>query len=134
MMKSESNIIREHLSRYKSLLDRLMQFAVDVIKFLRKFENTVEFRVIKYQLIKAVTSSGANYDESQAASSLPDFSNKIKIALREMRESNYWLKMISKLINSTDPELEKLLNESEELKRILGSIAVKSMKSNSKKN
>lgn len=61
----------------------------------------------------------------QAASSRADFSNKIKISLREMRESNYWLR-ICLHSNFDDKDLiEKLLEESSELKNILGSICSK---------
>ena len=131
-MSEELNIIKEQLTRYQSLLDRLTQFAVDVIMLLRKLDNSVELRVIKYQLIKSCTSSGANYDEAQAASSIADFSNKIKISLKEMRESNYWIKIILKINDSHISELKHLLNESDELKKILGSIAVKTTKSRSR--
>ena len=43
------------------LSNRLLIFAINVIKFLRKLLNTSEYKVIKYQLIKSSTSSGANY-------------------------------------------------------------------------
>jgi len=124
-MSEELNIIKEQLTRYQSLLDRLMQFAVDVITLLRKLDNSVELRVIKYQLIKSCTSSGANYDEAQAASSIADFSNKIKISLREMRESNYWSKICIALKFGNQAEAERLRVESSELKNILGSICSK---------
>jgi len=41
--------------------ERLFKFAIDVIKFLRNIKNTPEISVMKYQLTKAATSSGANY-------------------------------------------------------------------------
>jgi four helix bundle protein len=89
--------------------------------------ETTEYRVIKHQLIKSVTSAGANYEEAQAGSSRADFNNKIRIALREMRETNYWLRIIGDLSdnNTRDEELKQLLMESDELKSILGSIAQK---------
>lgn len=109
------------------LQERLFNFAVDVLKFMKHFPNQPELNVIKYQLAKSATSSGANYEESQAGSSKADFRNKVRIALREMRESNYWLRIII----STEPdiinkdELKALIVESEELKKILGSIVTK---------
>ena len=110
------------------LSQRLFVFAVNVIKFLRKLDNSPEIKIIKYQLTKSSTSSGANYEESQAASSRADFFNKIKISLREMRESNYWLRII-KAANTCPVELndklDELINESKELKNILGSISSK---------
>ena len=111
----------------RNLLDRLLEFSIRVIKFLRKVENTIEFKAIKYQLIKAATSSGANYEEAQGAASKPDFINKIRIALKEMREANYWLLVLNGVLEnkSLKPELIELIDESEELKKILGSICKK---------
>lgn len=78
----------------KNLIERLFNFAVNVLKFLKKLPRTPEMNVVRYQLAKSSTSSGANYEEAQAGSSKPDFNNKVRIALREMRESNYWLRII----------------------------------------
>ena len=106
---------------------RLFDFAIRTIKYLRALPNSSEYKVIRYQLTKSSTSSGANYEEAQAGSSRADFSNKTRIALREMRESNYWLRIIYgiKENNSTDNELNWLIQESKELKNILGSIVQK---------
>ena len=112
------------------LQNRLFDFAVRVLKFLPTLPKTPEFKVIRYQLSKSSTSSGANYEEAQAGSSKADFNNKVRIALREMRESNYWLRIISAANEklSTDKGLLKLIDESEQLKNILGSIATKTKK------
>jgi four helix bundle protein len=110
----------------RELSDRLLAFSIRVIKFLRRFDNTPEIKIIKYQLIKSSSSAGANYEEAQGASSKADFINKAKIALKEMRESNYWLKVI-KGINEHPHlanDLNELFSESEELKKILGAICV----------
>jgi len=103
------------------LSERLFRFAVDVLKMLKTLRGGSEINIISYQLGKSATSSGANYDESQAAVSRADFSNKIAISLKEMRESNYWLRILKELFPKY-PEIEKLKNESDELKRILGFI------------
>jgi len=108
-------------SKFKKIMDyglndRLFEFSVRVIKFLGKMSNAPETKMIKYQLSKSSASSGANYEEAQAGSSKADFINKMQISLREMRESNYWLRIIkhtqdfetTKLI-----ELKWLLKESE---------------------
>ena len=106
---------------------RLFDFAVRTIHFLRNLPNTQEYSVIKNQLIKSSTSSGANYEESQAGSSRPDFCNKVRISLREMRESNYWLRLIQAISDNkiNKEELLWLIQESHELKLILGSISQK---------
>ncbi|MBM3436090.1 MAG: four helix bundle protein [Bacteroidetes bacterium] len=109
------------------LSERLFNFAVRTLKFLSKLPDTPEFRTIRYQLSKSATSSGANYEEAQAGSSKPDFNNKVRISLREMRESNYWNRIIKAACDkfSNDPELLWLIKESVELKKILGSIVSK---------
>jgi len=109
------------------LSDRLLKFAIDVILLLRQFPNTTEYKIIKYQLIKSSTSSGANYQEAQGGSSRADFKNKVFISLKEMRESNYWLKVLNGVSNDqiTKEENRRLINESGELKNILGSIVSK---------
>ena len=61
---------------------RLLRFAIDVILFLRKIKNTEEYLIIKRQLIKSSTSSGANYEEAQGGSSKADFTNKTRISLK----------------------------------------------------
>ena len=76
---------------------------------------------------ESTCSSGANYEESQAGLSKADFSNKVRISLREMRESNYWLRIIKRTVKEINvTELEYLIKESVELKSILGSIVQKS--------
>ncbi|WP_262497950.1 MULTISPECIES: four helix bundle protein [unclassified Chryseobacterium] len=64
------------------LLTRTFTFGVSCLKFLRSLPNDPESKLIRFQLGKAATSIGANYEESQAGSSKADFKNKVKIALR----------------------------------------------------
>jgi len=106
---------------------RLFDFAVRVIKYCRILPKSKEYEVIKYQVIKSSTSSGANYEEAQGGISKADFVNKINISLKEMRETNYWLRII-KEISEADNELILLIKEADELKKILGSIYSKSSK------
>ena len=106
---------------------RLFEFAIRVLKFLKSLPLNPECKVIRYQLAKSSGSAGANYEEAQAGSSRADFNNKIRISLREIRESNYWLRIIKSLVITklNRKELEYLINESSELKKILGSILIK---------
>jgi four helix bundle protein len=85
--------------------------------------------VIKFQLTKSATSCGANYEEAQAACSRADFLNKVRISLKEMRESNYWLRILSDLELKNNKEIQSLVNESVELKNILGTISKNTAKS-----
>ena len=106
------------------LQKRLFKFAVDVIKMLRNLRNSTDLNPIKFQLTKSSGSSGANYEEAQAAESRIDFGHKINISLKEMRESNFWLRMLHDILPGNE-EIERLVNESSELKLILGSIRSK---------
>ncbi len=115
------------MEKKNDLEKRLFDFAVKTICFLRTLPNTQEYNIIRNQLIKSATSSGANYEESQAGSSKPDFCNKVRISLREMRESNYWFRLIQAITDNQTykEEILLLVKESQELKLILGSIAQK---------
>lgn len=109
---------------------RLFNFTVKTLKFIGKLPETPEFKIIRYQLAKSGTSSGANYEEAQAGSSRADFNNKVRISLREMRESNYWFRLIYSTYDDfkENEDLNWLINESKELKNILGTIVNKTKK------
>jgi four helix bundle protein len=120
------------MRKRNELSKRLLIFAVRIIKFLRLLPKSAEYNVIRYQLIKSATSSGANYDEAQSGSSKADFHNKVNISLKEMSESNYWLEIIRAVID-TDHDKEELfwlMKESDELEKILASIVLKTGKIN----
>ena len=111
----------------KGFRERLLNFSVNVIKFLKSIPYRKEYDVLRYQLSKSATSIGANYEESQAAT-YKEFIQRIKIALREANETIYWLKIIEKL-NISDNKINiNLLKEANEISLILGSIAAKASK------
>jgi len=119
--KSQTDGETEH----RDLEDRTFQFAVSIIKFLKKIPSSRENNVVKYQLVKSGTSIGANYEEAQGAFSRDDFKYKIGICFRESKESNYWLRIIKAANIASGEKLEELINESDELTRIFGSISKK---------
>ena len=100
---------------------RIFDFAVGVIKFCKSLNYSVENKIIVNQVIRSATSVGANYEEAQGAASKADFRNKLKISLKEARETNYWLRIFKEIGIKTE-NLEELIDESEQLKRILGKI------------
>jgi four helix bundle protein len=109
------------------LCDRLFEFAVKVIEFLKTLPYSPENKTIRTQLSKSACSAGANYEESQSGSSKADFTNKVRISLREMRESNYWLRIVKRtVVEINGTEIDFLVRESGELKSILGAIVQKS--------
>ena len=106
---------------------RLFKFSVDVIKEVRNLPESKEYKVIAYQLLKSATSVGANYEEAQGAVSKADFSNKVGISLKEIRETNYWIRIINEIQNDKK-NWYKLDEESKELMKILGAIYSKTSK------
>lgn len=106
------------------LAKRLFDFNVNTLKLISKLPDTSEFKVIKYQLSKSSSSCGANYEEAQSGGSKSDFAHKIRITLREMRESNYWLRTIRSISTNHNlyEKLDNLIDESNQLKKILATI------------
>jgi four helix bundle protein len=115
-------------SKTEELLDRVFLFGVDTLKFLMTLPKEKVYGIVIYQLGKASTSSGSNYEEAQGAESPKDFNHKIGIVLKEIRESNYWFRVLNAvMLNSNfNNELQRLLKESLELKKIFSVIKIKS--------
>ena len=118
-------IVKEVEQKYQTdLRKRLFNFAVRTMKFLLTIPPRKEYDVFRYQISKAATSIGANYEESQA-STYREFVQKVRIALREAKESNYFLRIVDELEIGNIDERRFLVNESKELALILGSIVSK---------
>ena len=99
--------------------ERLLNFAVRIIKLVEALPNTIAGRRIGDQLLRSGTSPGANYEEAQGAESHADFTHKLQIALKELRESSFWLRVIQRAELLPQQRLVELLDESEQLKKIL---------------
>ena len=75
--------------------------------------------IIRYQLAKSSTSVGANYEEAQGAYSKEDFKHKVGISLKEIRETNYWLRIMER---TCTVDIQAELKESVELIKIFHSV------------
>ncbi len=102
--------------------ERSFDFAVRVVKFVRRLPRNYVSQRIGEQLLDAATSVGANVEEATGGFSRKDFTYKMGVSLKEARESNYWLRLIRVAELASGDELDFLLKESEELKKILASI------------
>ena len=78
------------------LEDRLIDFAVMIIHLAESLPKTKTGNHIAGQIIRCATSPASNYGEAQAAESRNDFIHKMKISLKELRETKVWLQMILK--------------------------------------
>ena len=101
------------------LCERLLNFASDIIKLSTRLNKTVTGRYISGQLVRAVTSAGANYEEACGAESRADFIHKLQIVFKELKESRYWLRLVKKSKLDSGRQLEVLLKEVEELTNII---------------
>lgn len=113
--------------------ERAFAFAVRIIKLCQYLEkHRLVGKTLITQLLKAGTSVGANLEEGQAGQSKADFISKHAIALKEARESNYWLRLFL-ATNEFEPQIktgvEELRDESKELALIVGAIIVSAKKS-----
>lgn len=106
------------------LEERTFQFASDFRDVVRKFKFTISNVEDGKQLIRSSGSIGANYIEANEKLGDKDFLFRLKIARKEAKESKYWLRLL-KAGNPDLNEFDKLINESEELKRIISSIIKK---------
>ncbi|MCD4665983.1 MAG: four helix bundle protein [Bacteroidales bacterium] len=98
------------------LEDRLIDFSVLIIEISQSLPNTKAGNHISGQIIRSGTSPAMNYGEAQSAESRRDFIHKIKIVLKELRETSVGLKIIhrAKLFKSIG-KIESALKECNEL-------------------
>ena len=80
----------------QELEDRLIDFAVAIIGVAEGLPNTKAGNHVSSQLIRSGTSPAPNYGEARSAESRKDFIHKMKISLKELRETMIWLKIISR--------------------------------------
>ena len=101
------------------LEDRLIDFAVAMIDLVEALPSTRAGNHIAGQLVRCGTSPASNYGEAQSAESRKDFIHKMKIALKELRETRGWLRIIlKKSFIKPATRVELGLSECQELIRI----------------
>src|SRR5437762_3296259 len=99
-------------------------FAWEIVKLFKLLTNERKEYVLSKQLLRSGTSIGANINEAIAAQSKRDFVHKLNIALKEARETAYWLNLLkdSEYINVV--EFESLNNNCNEIIKMLSSIII----------
>lgn len=104
------------------LENRTLKFALSIITFCK---NPAFNKILINQLVRSSTSIGANYREANETDTKKDFRNKIRIAKKEAKETIYWIKLILSSYPNLEKEIEPLLNEANQLMKILASIYLK---------
>ncbi len=99
-----------------NLEERLIKFAVMIIQFIESMPTTKSANHLWGQLLRSGTSPALNYGEAQSGESTNDFVHKIKVVLKELRETLVCLKIIHQSNSYSSEELIKaLLKEADEL-------------------
>lgn len=119
------------MGNYTPIEDRTFDFALRIIKLCQVLdEKPGVSRTISNQLLRSGCSVGANVEESRAAQSSKDFISKLEIALKEGRETRYWLRLLTKSEIIPEQRIKGLLSEIEEINKILAAIIIKTKKKN----
>ena len=102
------------------LEERLLEYSVRIIKIVEQLPNTRVGNHVAGQLLRSGTSPYPNHGEAQAAESPKDFiHNKLRVSLKELRETQRWLKLIQRVPLIKKPELlNDILQETDELIKI----------------
>lgn len=102
--------------------ERVFNFAVRVLKMTQSLPKNYVNIVVINQIIRSVTSIGANIEEARGAHTKTDFTYGMNIAKKEARETIYWLKLIIEMNSNLSSRLILLLQENEEIIKILTAI------------
>jgi len=101
------------------LEDRLLEFAAKIVELTESLPNTRAGNHIAGQLLRCGTSSLSNHGEVEAAESRRDFLHKLRICLKELRETRRWLRLVGRVKKLGAPaNFSSCLNEVDELIRI----------------
>lgn len=103
-------------ARIFDLEDRLVDFSVRIIRLAGALPKSRAGNHIAGQIIRSGTSPAPNYGEAQSAESQADFIHKMKVCLKELRETRVWLLMTAKA-NLVKPasQLDLLIDENNQL-------------------
>lgn len=109
----------------KEILERSFEFAASIVRLCGKLDERPGIgRVMMSQILRAGTSAPSNVEEAQAAQSRADFISKMYIALKEGRETHLRLRLLDTARIIPDAQLRPLIDEAEEIKRVIGAIIV----------
>ena len=103
---------------------RAYNLSLVVIRFINNLPNKRAFWVIGDQLLRAVTSIGANMIEAKSSSSRREFIKYYEIALKSANEAKYWLSLLRDSYPELNSKCQKLLDELDEISNMLASSVI----------
>jgi four helix bundle protein len=125
-----SNAQRKTNPRF-NLEDRLLEFSARIIRLVDALPNTRAANHLAGQVLRSGTSPYGNHGEVEAAESRKDFVHKLKVCLKELKETRRWLRLVKKSKMLPEKNMVLILAESEELIRIFFA-SVRTAEKNSK--
>lgn len=99
--------------------ERLIDFAVRVIKLCGQLPKTEAGRHVAGQLLRSGTAPAAHYAEARGGESTRDFIHKLRLSLKELNESRVWLKIIARSEMQPASRLDDIAQECDQLCRII---------------
>ena len=108
------------------LLDKSFAFSIRVVTAYKFLITEKREYILSKQFLRSGTSIGANAEEAVGGQSPADFISKMSIAYKEARETKYWIRLLNATGYFDDPQVKSLLDDVEELLRILGKILITS--------
>jgi four helix bundle protein len=97
-------------------------FAIRIVNACKWLQTEKKEYILSKQLLRSGTSIGANIEEAIGGQSKKDFYAKLTISYKEARETKYWIRLLTDTNYLTKTQSEPLLNDIEELLRLIGSI------------
>lgn len=98
---------------------RLLEYATCIVRLVEQLSNTRAGNHVAGQLLRSGTAALPNHGEAQAAESPADFIHKMKVCLKELRESYRWLLLIRRVpLIDSETTVSVLIKETDELIRI----------------
>ncbi|MGH9874714.1 MAG: four helix bundle protein [Pyrinomonadaceae bacterium] len=117
-MPNDKKVLRIPLSQADELEERLIDFAVRIVKLAANLPRTPAGRHIAGQIMRSGTSPAPNYGEARGAESHADFVHKLRIVLKELNETSIWLRIIGRSELLRGDLIKDINRENTELCRI----------------
>ena len=121
---------QEEIAKGDDIQERLIQFAARVIRLFDALPRTTATLHISGQLLRCGTAPAAHHAEARSAESPADFIHKLKIAVKELNESEVWIRIIVASGIQSAHMMSPLLDECDQLQRILSSSIKTARRSN----
>ena len=118
----ELRIMNYKFMKDNIIYEKALNFAVRIVNLYKFMIEVKQERIMSKQLLRSGTSIGANISEAIFAQSSVDFIHKLSISQKEANETKYWLTLLERTEYLSKKEADSMLNDCEELRKLLSSI------------